>query len=222
MRAAITVLLTLWIAAAQAAEPRFAVLETSMGDITVELDAARAPKTVNAFVAYARAKVYDNTIFHRVVKDFVVQGGELPLPQKGENPSPVWPGARVPSFEPESKNGLKNKRGTIAAARVTANADGNAPSGFFINAKDNEVLDYRRFELETMVPTPRGMQKPPAGTEIEGYTVFGRVVSGMDVVDRIQRVPVTNATPPHEHMPVSPVVVKQVRLVTTVGAERKR
>lgn len=200
--------------AARAATPHHALIETSMGIITIELDAKTAPQTVKAFAAYARAGTYDNTVFHRVIKDFVVQGGEYSLRPGSAVPLLVPPSVRVAAFEPETRNGLTNRRATIAMTRSTAPRHGNAPNGFFLNLRDNDFLDYRRFETDTLVPTPRGPQVAPAGTEIEGHPVFGRVVSGMDVLDRIATVPVSGATAPHEHLPVTAVVVRHVRLLS--------
>jgi cyclophilin family peptidyl-prolyl cis-trans isomerase len=197
-----------------AASPHHAVIETSIGNVTVELDAKNAPKTVSAFAAYAKAGAYDNTAFHRVVKDFVVQGGEYTLCADNGEPWPVWPSVRVARFAPEEGNGLRNRRATIAMTRGNASRHGMAPNGFFFNLRDNDFLDYRRFESDTPVATPRGPQVVPAGTEIEGYAVFGRVVSGWEVVERIAQVPVTRSRPPHEHLPVTPVLVKRVRLLS--------
>lgn len=199
--------------AASAAAPHHAVLETTLGNITIELDARNAPKSVAAFTAFARAGAYDNSLFHRVVKDFVVQGGEFRPHPEGPDPHAIWPTARVAPFESEAKNGIRNRRGSVAMVRGNAPSHGLAPHGFFFNLQDNDFLDYRRFETATRVPTPRGPQVAPAGTEIEGYTVFGRVVSGWEVVERIAQVPVTKDRAPFEHLPVTPVLVKRVRLL---------
>jgi cyclophilin family peptidyl-prolyl cis-trans isomerase len=198
---------------ASAATPHHAVVETSFGAITIELDAKAAPKSVDAFVAYARVGAYDNTIVHRVVKDFVMQGGDYQHRPDAAQPMPLWPGSHVEAFEPEERNGLRNRRATVAMARASAAQHGMAPSGFFINLRDNEFLDWKRFDAETRVPTPRGPRVAPAGTEVVGYAVFGRVVDGWDVVERIARAPVSAATPPHEHLPVTPIIVRRVRLL---------
>jgi cyclophilin family peptidyl-prolyl cis-trans isomerase len=200
--------------AAHAAAPHHAVLETSMGDITIELDARNAPGSVGAFAAYARAGTYDNTLFHRVVEGFLVQGGEYANRADTPDLLPVWPTARVPPYPSEAKNGGRNRRGTVALVRGSAAGHGLAPHGFFFNLADNGFLDYRRFDADTRVPTPRGPQVAPAGTEIEGHAVFGRVVSGWDVVERIAQVPVTRERVPHEHLPVTRVVLRRVRLLS--------
>ncbi|MFH2111328.1 MAG: peptidylprolyl isomerase [Candidatus Bathyarchaeota archaeon] len=135
-----------------------AVLETSLGVIEIELDRAKAPKTVENFIAYVAQGFYDGLIFHRVMAGFMIQGG-------GFEPDGTW---RTPTRDPvksEARNGLKNVRGAIAMAR-SAEPD-SATSQFYINTVDNPNLDY---------PNPDGY----------GYTVFGKVVKGMDVVDDIE------------------------------------
>lgn len=132
---------------------------TTKGEILVELDAKKAPISVANFLSYVNDKFYDGTIFHRVIKDFMIQGGGMtPDMQKKKTKAPI---------KNEAANGLKNKRGTIAMART--NAPNSATSQFFINHKDNAFLDY----------SPRGI----------GYAVFGKVIKGMDVVDAIAVVP---------------------------------
>ncbi|HWP98844.1 MAG TPA: peptidylprolyl isomerase [Vicinamibacterales bacterium] len=169
---------------APAAKNPVVVIETSLGDITVELDRARAPVTVENFLAYARAGFYDGTIFHRVIKGFMIQGGGL-TPDMQRKPT-------KPPIENEAGNGLSNTRGTIAMAR-TADPH-SATSQFFINTADNVRLD-------------RGRE----GTG--GYAVFGRVTAGMDVVDKIESVPTTDRAG-HQNVPVEPVVIKRVRIVS--------
>lgn len=154
-------------------------LSTSMGDIVVELDAAKAPKTVENFLQYVKAGHYTNTIFHRVIEDFMVQGGGM-TPDMKEKPT------RAP-IPLESRNGLNNARGTIAMART---GDPNsATAQFFINVKDNAFLDAAN------------------SRDGNGYAVFGKVVSGLDVVDRIKAVP-TGSKGPHQNVPVQPVIIK--------------
>jgi cyclophilin family peptidyl-prolyl cis-trans isomerase len=131
------------------------VLETSLGAITIELKKDKAPITVDNFVKYVEAKHYDGTIFHRVIPDFMIQGG-------GMDGSMTEKAARPP-IRNEAKNGLRNLRGTIAMARTAA--PDSAKAQFFINVKNNAALDY--------------------GVGGAGYAVFGEVTSGMDVVDRI-------------------------------------
>ncbi len=138
------------------AEAQRVLLKTGMGEITLELDAEKAPETVANFLAYVDAGFYNGTIFHRVIKDFMIQGGGLtPDLEKKDTNEPV---------KNEAKNGLKNLRGSIAMAR-TGNPH-SATAQFFINHKDNANLDY---------PSRDGW----------GYTVFGKVTDGMDVVDAI-------------------------------------
>lgn len=137
-------------------------IETNKGDILVELDTKNAPISVANFLAYAKDGFYDGTIFHRVIKDFMIQGGGMtPNMQKKKTKPPI---------KNEAPNGLKNKRGTIAMART--NVPDSATSQFFINHKDNAFLDYRG-------PSPREI----------GYAVFGKVIKGMDVVDAIAVTP---------------------------------
>jgi len=169
---------------APAAKNPVVVIETSLGDITVELDRAHAPVTVENFLAYARAGFYDGTIFHRVIKGFMIQGGGL-TPDMQRKPT-------KPPIENEAGNGLSNTRGTIAMAR-TADPH-SATSQFFINTADNVRLD-------------RGRE----GTG--GYAVFGRVTAGMDVVDKIESVPTTDRAG-HQNVPVEPVVIERVRIVS--------
>ena len=158
------------------------LMETSMGTITLELDAAKAPETVRNFVAYAKEGHYDGTIFHRVIDGFMIQGGGY---TKSMDEKPT----RAP-IRNEAMNGLKNKRGTIAMARTSV-VD-SATSQFFINLVDNDFLDF-------VSPTPQGF----------GYAVFGRVTDGMEVVDRIAKVK-TGFSGPHQNVPEEPVVIRKV------------
>lgn len=154
------------------------VLETTMGTIKVKLDSEKAPITVENIVAYVNDGFYDGLIFHRVIPDFMIQGGGfLPGMQRKE------PGRA--SIKNEGKNGLKNERGTIAMAR-TSDPD-SATSQFFINHKANAMLDY---------PSPDG----------NGYAVFGKVVEGMDVVDVIAAVD-TASKADHGDVPVENVII---------------
>jgi peptidyl-prolyl cis-trans isomerase A (cyclophilin A) len=156
-------------------------LATSAGDIVVELDAEKAPRTVANFLQYVRAGHYDGTIFHRVIENFMIQGGGY-LPDLSEK---VPARAAIPL---ESRNGLSNQRGTIAMARTSV--PDSARAQFFINVADNVNLDQ------------------PNARDGHGYAVFGRVVEGMDVVDRIRAVPV-KAQGPHQHVPVMPVTLRK-------------
>jgi cyclophilin family peptidyl-prolyl cis-trans isomerase len=155
------------------------VISTSMGDITVELFKAQAPVSVENFLRYVSEGFYSGTVFHRVVKNFVVQGG-------GYMPGMVEK-ATHPPIQNEATNGLKNLRGTVAMARTQTLR--SATSQFYINVASNSALDHR------------GISPPDFG-----YAVFGRVLSGMDVADRIA------AVPTERENPVDPVVIKSVTI----------
>ena len=160
------------------------VIKTSMGEIKVELYPDKAPISVKNFLDYTEAKQYDGTVFHRVIPQFMIQGGGF-TPDMQQKPT------KAP-IKNEAGNGLKNTNGTIAMAR-TGVVD-SATSQFFINTKDNAFLDHR--------------DDTPAGY---GYTVFGKVVSGMDVVKKIEAVPTANKGP-HQNVPTTPVVIESVRV----------
>jgi cyclophilin family peptidyl-prolyl cis-trans isomerase len=170
-----------WQAPAQAANPRV-VLETSLGNITIELDAAKAPKSTANFLDYVKSGFYNGTVFHRVIAGFMIQGGGM-TPDLQQKPT------RAPIVN-EGDNGLKNLRGTIAMART--NMPDSATSQFFINVVDNAALDY-------------------PGRDGHGYAVFGRVVEGMDVVDKIRGVE-TGSAQMYQDVPKTPVVIKAARL----------
>jgi cyclophilin family peptidyl-prolyl cis-trans isomerase len=157
--------------------------ETALGAFTVEVDEARAPLTSVSFLQYVRDQHYDGTIFHRVIGNFVIQGGGY-LPDGAEKP--VRGG--VPN---ESGNGLSNRRGTVALARTGDPHSGT--SQFYVNLADNIALD----------PSPARW----------GYAVFGRVVEGMDVVDRIASVATGSSGPFQEDAPLQPVVISTARIV---------
>ena len=159
-------------------------IETSKGDIVLELDKKAAPVTVANFLTYAKEGFYDGTIFHRVIANFMVQGG-------GFTADMVQKKTHEPIVN-EAANGLKNDRGTIAMAR-TNNPD-SATSQFFINHKDNIPLNYA------------GKSKP-------GYAVFGKVVDGMDVVDAIAAVKTTRKGR-FSDVPAEPVMIKSVQVVS--------
>jgi len=159
-------------------------METSMGAITIELFKDKAPKTVENFLAYARMGFYKGTIFVRVVKGFVIQGGGYTVDMQAK-----------PTLSPipnEAKNGLKNTRGTLSMARYTD--INSATSQFFINTHDNTNLDHRS-------------DKP----EEYGYAVFGKVIAGMDVVDKIEAVP-TQTKGQFQNVPIKPIVVNEVKI----------
>jgi len=171
------------VSSAQAYE--YVVIETSLGEITVELDNEKAPQTVANFLAYVDAQHYTETIFHRVIKDFMIQGGNFTADMTPKK-------TRAP-IRNEAANGLRNLRGTIAMAR-TAVVD-SATSQFFINLKDNAFLDHKD-------TTSRGF----------GYAVFGKVVKGMAVVDKIGTTP-THTFKRFRDVPVETVVIRGVRRV---------
>lgn len=158
------------------------VIETTKGDITVELDPVHAPVTVKNFLGYVDAGHYEGTVFHRVIEDFMIQGGGFDA-RMIERPT-------APPIRNEAGNGKKNVRGTIAMAR-TGDPD-SASAQFFINVKDNPFLD-----------------RANAGDGV-GYAVFGRVVEGLDVVDVIRKVR-TGMSAGMPDVPVEPVVIKKVR-----------
>jgi peptidyl-prolyl cis-trans isomerase B (cyclophilin B) len=160
-------------------------LHTSLGTITLELDQAKAPDTVRNFLEYVNSGFYDNTIFHRVIDGFMVQGGgfEPGLKQK----------ATRESIKNEATNGLSNSQYTVAMAR-TPNPH-SASSQFFINVGDNDFLDHS-------APTAQGW----------GYCVFARVIEGQDVVDQIKKV-ATASRAGHDDVPVEDVVIKKAEVV---------
>jgi peptidyl-prolyl cis-trans isomerase A (cyclophilin A)/peptidyl-prolyl cis-trans isomerase B (cyclophilin B) len=161
------------------------LLKTSMGDVTLELDRAKAPVSVANFLEYVEDKTYDGTIFHRVIPGFMIQGGGFSSDmQQKPTKAPI---------KNEAGNGLKNLTGTVAMAR-TGVVD-SATAQFFVNVKDNAFLDHR--------------DETPAGF---GYAVFGKVVDGMDVVKKIEAVPTTTKAP-HRDVPVTPVVIESARVV---------
>lgn len=177
-------LLGLNMTLANAAEPVRVLMETSMGNITLELDHDKAPKTVDNFVEYVKSGFYDGLTFHRVIKGFMIQGGGY---DKNYQPRKT----RAPIAN-EAKNGLKNLRGTIAMARTSD--PNSATAQFFINHADNANLDYPSFD---------GW----------GYAVFGKVVDGMDVVDKIAETPTGNIAPFGRDVPVTPVIINKMILL---------
>ena len=165
------------------AKPVKIVMETSKGTIELELDAAKAPKTVANFVSYVKKGHYDGTIFHRVIPGFMIQGGGFtPDMQQKATDAPV---------ENEAKNGLKNVRGAISMAR-TSNPQ-SATSQFFLVHKDSNFLDY-------------------PGQDGWGYCVFGRVVEGQDVVDKIKAVKTGNKGF-HQNVPREDVIIERAEVV---------
>ncbi len=183
MRFALLLFAALFALPAAADNPRVR-LATTHGDIVLELNAEKAPLSVENFLIYARSGHYDGTIFHRVIESFMVQGG-------GFTPDMTQKDARPPIIN-EADNGLKNLRGTIAMARTRD--PHSATAQFFINVVDNAFLDHRG--------------RNPSGW---GYAVFGRVVEGMEVVDRIRAVPTTTHGP-YTDVPAEPVVIEKATI----------
>jgi len=161
--------------------------ETSMGIFKVELYPDKAPITVKNFLAYVREGYYDGLVFHRVIKDFMIQGGGFDKGMKEK-------GTKNPPIKNEADNGLKNERGTIAMARTSV-VD-SATAQFFINTVNNGFLDHRS-------KTPQGY----------GYAVFGKVIEGMDVVDKIRAVP-TGSSGMYQDVPKQPVVIIKATVVS--------
>lgn len=161
------------------------ILRTSMGDITLALDAAKAPKSVENFLAYVKSGHFDGTIFHRVMDNFMIQGGGFTdkMVQKPTN-KPI---------QNEADNGLKNMKYTIAMART--NDPHSATAQFFINVADNDFLNFSS-------PTERGW----------GYAVFGKVSAGMDIVDKIKKVKTGNSGF-HQNVPVEPITILKAEVL---------
>ena len=160
-------------------------LHTTLGIIGIELDHGKAPATTANFLQYARDGFYEGTLFHRVIPNFMIQGGGL-------EPGMTQKLTREP-IRNEADNGLQNQIGTIAMARTSD--PHSATAQFFINVKDNDFLDHRS-------PTSQGW----------GYCVFGRVVAGMDVVNTIAKVP-TTAKRGHQDVPVDDVMITKVEII---------
>lgn len=155
---------------------------TSYGAIILELDEQRAPKSVENFLAYVREGFFDGTLFHRVIDNFMIQGG-------GFNAGMAQKATHAP-IENEAMNGLRNERGTVAMARTSD--PHSATSQFFINVVDNDFLNYT-------APSPAGW----------GYCVFGKITDGMTVVDRIKGVP-TGSRGGHKNVPLTEVIIESV------------
>ena len=179
LRSAAAVLVAAALGASFAADAQNVRLATTAGDIVIELDPAKAPKTVDNFVQYVKSGHYNGTIFHRVIQNFMIQGGGMTADGR-EKPT------RAP-IPLESRNGLTNVRGSVAMARTMD--PNSATAQFFINVKDNDFLNAAQ------------------ARDGNGYTVFGKVVSGMDVVDKIRNVRTGSGD-----VPVEPVTIKQATL----------
>jgi peptidyl-prolyl cis-trans isomerase B (cyclophilin B) len=161
------------------------LLKTNKGDITLTLDAAKAPKTVANFLAYVKSGHYDGTIFHRVIDNFMIQGGGM-APGVKQKPTQA-------EIENEANNGLKNVNGSVAMART--NEPHSASSQFFINVNDNDFLNHT-------APTAQGW----------GYAVFGAVSGGMDVVNAIRKVK-TGSSGFHQDVPTEDVVIEKASVL---------
>jgi len=161
------------------------VIETNLGSIKIELDKAGTPKTAENFLRYAKEGFFDNTLFHRVINGFMIQGGgfEPGMTQKSTHES----------IENEADKGESNKRGTIAMARTSD--PHSASSQFFINVSDNVFLDH----------------KGKSG-DAWGYCVFGKVVDGMEVIDKIKSVKTTSKAM-HDDVPVEDVIIEKVKIL---------
>jgi cyclophilin family peptidyl-prolyl cis-trans isomerase len=157
-------------------------LQTTMGDIILELNEDKAPVTTENFLTYVQENFYDGTIFHRVIPNFMIQGGGF-TPDMAEKKT-------NPPITNEASNGLKNDRGTIAMARTSD--PHSATSQFFVNLVDNDYLNYS--------PTN------------PGYTVFGKVIEGMDIADKIAKVK-TAQNGPHANVPVEPIQIQSVNII---------
>jgi peptidyl-prolyl cis-trans isomerase B (cyclophilin B) len=161
------------------------IIRTTFGDIKLDLDAEKAPKTVANFLQYAREGSYDGTIFHRVIDNFMIQGGgfESDMSQKSSG-EPI---------ENEADNGLKNDHGTIAMARTTD--PHSATAQFFINVKDNDFLNHSGKNMQGW-----------------GYAVFGKVTDGNDVLDKIRAV-ATTSRGGHQDVPADDIIIESVTIV---------
>lgn len=182
-----TVLLLLFVAGVACAEEKknpMVIMETSLGAIKIELFEKEAPISVKNFLEYVRSGFYTETIFHRVIPGFMAQGGGFTADRKQKTTRPA--------IKNEAANGLKNDRGTLAMARTSA--PDSATAQFFINVVNNNMLNR---------PNPDGA----------GYAVFGNVVEGMDVVDKIVSVKTQNLNPVFQNLPETPVFIKSIKVL---------
>ena len=161
------------------------IIHTTFGDIKLELDAEKAPKTVANFLNYAGEGYYDGTIFHRVIDNFMIQGGGFDTDMQQQ--------ACGDPVDNEADNGLKNDFGTVAMARTTD--PHSATAQFFINVKDNDFLNHSGKNMQGW-----------------GYTVFGKVIEGSEVLDKIRAV-ATGSSNGHQDVPVDPIIIETVQIV---------
>ena len=166
--------------------PPVVELDTNMGAIVIELNEEKAPKTVENFLNYVKSGQYDGTIFHRIIDGFMIQGGGMDA-EMNEKPTNA-------PIENEADNGLKNDKGTIAMARTQD--PHSATSQFFVNVKDNDFLNHSGKNMQGW-----------------GYTVFGKVTSGMDVIEKMRGVP-TGRFGMHADVPKEPVVINSATIIT--------
>lgn len=164
----------------------FVTLHTTMGEIKILLDGENAPKTTENFITYVKSGHYNDTLFHRVIDGFMIQGGGMDINMKEKRANK--------SIDNEANNGLKNERGTIAMAR-TADPH-SAGAQFFINVADNDFLDFK-------TESDQGW----------GYAVFGKVIEGMDIVNQIKAIPTGNQGF-HQDVPIEKIVITSAELVT--------
>jgi len=169
------------------------ILHTNFGNITLELDADKAPLSVENFVAYVKKGHYDGTVFHRVISNFMIQGGGFDVDMKQK--------AADATVKNEANNGLKNDEYTVAMARTSD--PHSASSQFFINTKDNGFLNHTSESSQGW-----------------GYAVFGKVTEGMDVVDKIKNVK-TSTTGGHQDVPVEPVIIEKAEVVEKAKTAEK-
>ncbi|MCK5719262.1 MAG: peptidyl-prolyl cis-trans isomerase [Thiomargarita sp.] len=196
MKYIINIALLLFIAQASSAETQQPIqvnMQTSAGTIVIQLNQEKAPKTVANFLTYVNAGFYDGTIFHRIINNFMIQGGGFtPNFQQKTTNKPI---------ANEANNGLKNVRGSIAMAR-TGNPH-SATSQFFININDNAFLDYK-------AANQRGW----------GYTVFGKVVEGMEIVNKIKQSETGSGGPFRQDVPKKPIIIEKVSVVEAVKPKK--
>ena len=181
--AVVTVIVALTALASANAQAQKVRLTTSLGELVIELDKDKAPRTVDNFLTYVRAGHYDGTVFHRVIPNFMLQGGGFTA-DMAQKPT-------RPPIALESRNGLSNVVGTLAMARTQV--PDSASSQFFINVSDNVFLDQAN------------------SRDGHGYAVFGKIVAGMDVVERIRLVE-TGARGPHQNVPLQAVVIQKAQV----------
>jgi peptidyl-prolyl cis-trans isomerase B (cyclophilin B) len=181
------IVLSLGSGAAETSPNPLVEVRTNMGTFVLELYPENAPKSVENFLQYVKDGHYNGTIFHRVIPNFMIQGGGF-TPNFEEKPT-------RPAIKNEAGNGLRNGYGMVSMART---ADPHSASAqFFINVAENPTLDFK-------APTKEGY----------GYTPFGRVAKGMDVVERIVKVPTGPGKPPHQDVPKKPVIIERMQIIT--------